>query len=112
MRIPLPASMDMMADALCMVVPASPDPLVRFVYNSSAVVSELQIFGVSPVSVQLAPGTAGGAWEGWQSLAGPAQRVVVSGAGGLMADFGVELPAWVELDSPDLTPADAARLAF
>ena len=93
-------------------VPASPDPLVRYVWGGSANVSALQIFNMSGVSAQLVPGSAGGAWAGWQSLASATPHVVVTGAGGVMVDFGVELPAWVELDSPDLQPADAALLTL
>lgn len=36
--------------------------------------------------------------------------MTVVGSGGIMVDFGVELPAWVELDSPDLAPGDLPLL--
>jgi alpha-L-rhamnosidase len=66
-----------------------------------------------PVAASLLPGTLGSAFANWTSLAqqtaGPC-AVTVSGSGGLMVDFGVELPAWVELDSPDLAPADLPLL--
>jgi alpha-L-rhamnosidase len=91
-------------------VPLSPDPLVRYVFNASTDVTSLYVFDVAPVAAWLYEGTPAASFDGWSSLASPAPRVVVSGAGTLAVDFGTELPAWIEFDSADLTPADAARL--
>ena len=92
--------------------PLSPDPLVRYVYGPAANVSQVQVFTVLPVAATLAPGTDAGAFLGWQTLSSPAPHVTASGAGSITLDFGVELPAWVELDSPDLLPGDLPRLVL
>ena len=86
--------------------PLSPDPLVRFVFPPSANLSSLYTFPTAPAATTLAPGTLAAAFAGWETLSSPAPRVTVSGAGGLVCDFGVELPAWLEFDSPDLLPRD------
>ena len=92
-------------------VPLSPDPLVRYVFNASTSVDSLYVFNVFPVSAFLLEGTPSASFNGWESLSSPAEtNVVVSGAGGVGVDFGTELPAWLEFDSPDLSDADAARL--
>lgn len=92
--------------------PLSPDPLVSYVYGGGANVSQLQIFALPPVTAVLAEGTLEAAFPGWQTLTSSAPSVLVRGAGGLVLDFGVELPAWVELDSPDLDAADLPLLTL
>jgi hypothetical protein len=64
-----------------------------------------QIFSVQAVTAALADGTVESSFPGWQTLASAAPLVLAKGPGSILLDFGVELPAWVELDSPDLTPA-------
>lgn len=91
--------------------PLSPDPLFRYVYGPDVNVSTLQIFTVTPQTVVRTPGTADSAFINWSSLSNPApSSVLVMGPGGLVVDFGTELPAWVELDSPDLLPEDLPLL--
>jgi hypothetical protein len=85
---------------------------VRYVYGASANLSALQVFTVLPTATVLAAGTLASSFAGWQSLASGAASVQVSGQGGLVCDFGVELPAWVELDSPDLAPEDLRLLTL
>ena len=89
--------------------PLSPDPLVKYVWPDIATVNDtaLQIFAVAPVSCGAAansdPHSFGNASECVGTLN---PYITVSGAGTLIVDFGVELPAWLEFDSPDL-PVDA-----
>ena len=90
-------------------VPASPDPQVRYVWGAGADLRNLQIAQMLPVAAELAPGSLG--WTGVESLTGGGPVLVsIAGAGGLMLDFGVELPAWLEVDSPDISSADLSNL--
>ena len=91
-------------------VPLSPDPLVRYVWDASADVTQLQVFNVTGIAAELLPPTPTASFEGWDSLASPAPHVRVSGPGAVAVDFGVELPGWLELDSPDLAAADLPLL--
>lgn len=92
--------------------PLSPDPLVRYVWPASAVLNgSLQTYDVLPAAAALLPGTAPGAVEGLESLMTAAPAVRVVGAGGFSVDFGVESPAWVEVDvAAPLAPGDASLL--
>ena len=69
-----------------------------------------QIFPVAPVSCGPAPGSDPASFIN-ATLRG-SSPVVVRGNGTLLIDFGVELPAWFEMDSPDLTDADLGSLEF
>ena len=93
-------------------VPLSPDPLVRYVWNANAPnASQLQLYDVLPVSAQLTAGTPPSSFAGLASLATASPSVAVSGAGGFVVDFGVEGPAWIEVDVQAATaplPADLA----
>ena len=91
--------------------PLSPDPLVRYVWPLAATNdSLLQTFLVPAAACGGAPAAHFvNASSAVGSLA-PAIRVV--GNGSLTIDFGVELAAWFEFDSPDLQPADAASLVL
>ena len=90
--------------------PLSPDPLVRYVWSGDTDVSQLMVFNMTPVSAQLMGATLASSFVGWETLATPTPSVRVSGAGSLRIDFGVELPAWIELDSPDLGLSDLPLL--
>lgn len=72
--------------------------------------SILQIYSLPAVAVGPSPGTPVGAFENVSSAVGSIDCAIsVVGAGSLIIDFGVELPAWFEFDSPDLS-AQAAKL--
>ena len=92
--------------------PPSPDPLVRYQWDASANTTELQLYDVLPVSAALLPGTPASAFAGLASLATASPRVTASGAGAFQVDFATESAAWVELDSPDISDADAALLVL
>ena len=93
-------------------VPLSPDPLVRYQWGAGANTTELQLYDVLPVSAALLPGTPAAAFAGLASLATASPRVTASGAGAFQVDFATESAAWVELDSPDISDADAALLVL
>ena len=95
--------------------PLSPDPLVRYVWPLPGTDdSLLQIFTVPAVACGPHGLTAPGAFAGTASCGGAtdAVNITVSGNGTMIVSFGVELAAWVEFDSPDLQPADAANLVL
>lgn len=87
--------------------PTSPDPLVRYVWPLPGVNdSVLQIYELPAVAVEGAPAAS---FSNTSSAVGSiACGIRVAGAGNLTIDFGVELPAWLEFDSPDLTAAAAS----
>lgn len=94
--------------------PLSPDPLVSYVWPAGAVNDTLlQIFTVAAVAVGPAPGTPPAAFGNASSAVGNTScAITVHGAGTLVLDFGVELPAWLEFDSADLSDADAAHVVL
>ena len=81
--------------------PASPDPLVRYTWNSSVDSSRLQQVAVSTaVTVHAEPASA---FEGLESLIGDCDvNVLVKGPGWIRLDYGLERPAWLEGISADL----------
>lgn len=94
-------------------VPSSPDPLVRYVWPAGVNTSELQIFAAAAVSVGPAVGTPLASFTNASSAVGSVScAIVVSGAGTLVVDFGVEMAAWLEFDSPDLAAADASSVVL
>ncbi len=98
--------------------PFSPDPLVRYVWplaGSPAPVDDslLQIFTVAAADCgPFGAATPPGSFVGAASCNGASDAVNISvrGNGTLIVSFAVELAAWVEFDSADLLPADAANL--
>jgi hypothetical protein len=96
-------------------VPSSPDPLVSYVWRDIPSINDtlLQIFPVAPVSCGALPGTPSSSFSNASACAGALfPRITVTGAGTLVVDFGVELPAWLEFDSADLLPGDASALVL
>jgi hypothetical protein len=94
-------------------VALSPDPLVAYRWNAGANTTELQLYDVLPVAAALTAGTPPSSFAGLASLATAAPAVTVSGAGGFVADFGVESAAWVEIDvlaASAPSPADLAKV--
>lgn len=79
-------------------VPASPDPLIRYRWDNPKASDNFQVFSMPPKSVVGAPASA---FSGLKSLTRPTTNVLVKGEGSIRIDFGVEVPAWIEFDSPD-----------
>jgi len=93
-------------------IPFHADPLARYVWAADVNASALQIFSLLPASVEVTAGSSDGAFSNASSLLAPFPLVTVAGAGGLQFDFGVEAAAWIEFESPDLSPADLAALTL
>jgi hypothetical protein len=94
-------------------VPSSPDPLVSYRWFPSANTTPLQCYDVLPVSAAPLPGTPPASFSGLSSLSSGAPHAVVSGAGSFWVDFGVESPAWLEVDTAaPLPPGDAALISL
>ena len=83
-------------------VPESPDPLVSYRWGRPQASDALQIFVLEPRSVSADPAAS---FDNLASLTGPMPGVVVRGTGSIRIDFGVELAAWIEFDSPDAAGA-------
>ena len=78
--------------------PLSPDPLVRYQFTEPALnLTALQIFTVRPVAVAVLSGSC----DSCASLATAQPRATIRGPVVLRLDFGVELPAWFEVDAAD-----------
>jgi alpha-L-rhamnosidase len=80
--------------------PLSPDPLVRYQFGPSVNRTALQLFTVRPTSVQVLRGGCVGCAT-LSSSAAPPHATITAPLTILRIDFGVELPAWLEIDSPD-----------
>ena len=92
--------------------PLSPDPLVRYVWPNIPAINDtlLQTFLVPPIACSSSPPAA---FSNATACAGTlAPTITVSGAGQLLIDFGVEMPAWLEFDSANLLPSDAAAIVL
>lgn len=79
----------------------SPDPMVSYVWDSPKASDPLQVYVVRPVSAEIVEGSSR-AFQGYASVGRETCSLRVRGQGILRIDFGVELPAWIEIDSPDL----------
>ncbi|MGA2363106.1 MAG: alpha-L-rhamnosidase C-terminal domain-containing protein [Candidatus Aminicenantales bacterium] len=79
-------------------VPESPDPLVAYRWPNPKASDGLEVFLLEPKAVSSDPA---GSFENLPSLTGPKPDVTVRGAGAIRLDFGLEMAAWVEFDSPD-----------
>jgi len=79
-------------------VPESPDPLVAYRWPDPKASDALEIFLLKPKAVSADPS---GSFENLPSMTGPDPDVTVKGVGSIRLDFGLELAAWVEFDSPD-----------
>jgi hypothetical protein len=79
-------------------VPESPDPLVGYRWPNPKATDALEIFLLKPKNVSAEPA---GSFENLSSLTGPHPDVTVKGTGAIRLDFGLEMAAWVEFDSPD-----------
>ena len=81
-------------------VDASPDPLVSYVWDQPKATDSLQVYVVHPVSAEAMSGA--GNFTGLSTVGAEQCAVKVKGTGVIRLDFGTELPAWIEVDSPDL----------
>ncbi len=79
----------------------SPDPMLAYIWDNPTCNDLLQAYVMLPVRVE--------AMSGQKNFSGLATgnreqcNIHIKGTGVLRLDFGVELPAWLEIDSPDLS---------
>lgn len=95
--------------------PSSPDPLVRYQWAPGALNgTNLQIFAVDAVAAGPTPDTPQGSFMNASSCVGGGAgcQLVVGGNGTLIVDFGLEMAAWFEFDSADLTDADVGAITL
>ena len=78
-------------------IPESPDPLVNYRWSNPTTADVLEVFLIKPTSVQAFPKSSFGNLE---SLKGT-PNTEIRDTGSIRIDFGVEMGAWVEFDSPD-----------
>ena len=81
-------------------VEASPDPLVGYVWDAPKATDHYQIFVVLPQMAEVMENI--GSFKGVESATQETCYIRVTGTGVIRLDFGTELPAWIEIDSPDL----------
>ena len=93
-------------------LPFTADPLSNYVWATDVNASQLQVVFVLPTSASLVTGTPVSSFVGYDSITLPGASVTVSGPGSLQLYFNVELAGWLEFDSPDLLPADAALITM
>ena len=79
-------------------VPESPDPLVTYRWPSPKAADALEICLLKPTAVAANPP---GSFANLATLTGPSPNVSVNGGGSIQLDFGREIAAWIEFDSPD-----------
>ncbi|MCR4920997.1 MAG: hypothetical protein K5945_04725 [Bacteroidaceae bacterium] len=81
-------------------VAASPDPLVAYEWHSPKATDRYQIFVALPREAEVMDHPE--SFRGVESATKERCRIRVTGPGAIRLDFGTELPAWIEIDSPDL----------
>eukprot|EP01121_Diplochlamys_sp_Union-15-3_P007992 TRINITY_DN2085_c0_g1_i1.p1 TRINITY_DN2085_c0_g1~~TRINITY_DN2085_c0_g1_i1.p1 ORF type:complete len:839 (-),score=151.85 TRINITY_DN2085_c0_g1_i1:54-2570(-) len=81
-------------------IPASPDPLVNYQWLPGANFTNLQLYTLLPVSVTATNQTS---FSNLNSLLTKTPNVEVHGQGSIMLEFAQENPAWIEIDSTDLS---------
>lgn len=79
----------------------SPDPLVNYVWYSPKASNPLQIFVVNPVFGESTSGSNN--VNGLATINNNNCDINITGNCVIRFDFGTELPAWIEIDSQDLT---------
>jgi hypothetical protein len=94
-------------------VTANPDPLRDYVWNLTAMPgpnTSLQLIEVRPTAAAAVPDAAfsGIGWLVGNASSADGVARALGGGGTLRVDFGVELAAWLELRSRDLSPAAVA----
>lgn len=96
---------------------ANPDPIANYSWNaetvqSSAASHTLQSFAVLPQEAQAVVGPPPDGLPTLLAGCSVPGNAVISGPGTVRFCFGVELAGWVELLSPDLTPAQAGAVTM
>ena len=81
-------------------VAESPDPLVAYRWDNPQSLDSLQVYVLKPIA-SFADTPA--SFRGAGISSGQQDSMVVEGVGSIRFDFGVESPAWLEFDSPDLS---------
>ena len=89
--------------------PLSPDPLATYQFSPSVNATALQIFTVRPVHVAILSGTG---CVGCESLATETPAATITGPVQLRFDFGVELPAWLEVDTVGYNKSSSAPITM
>ena len=86
--------------ALGTKVTVSPDPMIGYVWDSPSAYDPLQAYVMTPVEAFARKGE-----DNFENLSSVTSNcsIRVVGPGTIVLDFGVELPAWLEIDSPDLS---------
>ncbi len=79
-------------------IPESPDPLVAYMWPDPKATDGLEVFVLKPTKVDT---DSPDSFVNISSLTGEKPYVTVKGPGSIRIDFGVEMPAWIEFDSPD-----------
>ena len=79
----------------------SVDPLAAYVWDAPERNAKLQVYVSQPKSAEALVNS--GSFKGLETISTDKCNVHVTGPGMLRIDFGVELPAWLEIDSPDLS---------
>lgn len=86
--------------ALGSKVTVSPDPMIGYVWDAPSANDPLQVYVMTPVSAFARTGE--GNFENLETV-GQNCCIQVTGPGTIVLDFGVELPAWLEIDSPNMS---------
>ena len=96
--------------------PFSPDPLVQYQWPADGSINDedLQLFSVSPIDCGPHDDSSKNSFENVTSCDGSSTStaITVTGQGTLIIDFGVELPAFLEIDITNLQDADLNNLQF
>ena len=81
-------------------VPDSPDPLVNYVWDNPKADDPLQIFIVHPQNAVATSGSDN--VSGLETISRETCAIDVKGDCVIRFDMGAELPAWIEIDCPDM----------
>lgn len=79
-------------------IAGSPDPLVNYRWPDPKASDGLEIYLLRPKSVATDQAMS---FTDLQTLAGENPDILVKGTGSIRIDFGLEMGAWIEFDSPD-----------
>ena len=77
------------------------DPMAGYVWDSPKAADKLQVYVMTPAKAT--DKSNSGSFAGLDTASRERCDIRVNGTGTILVDFGVELPAWLEFDSPDLS---------
>ena len=80
---------------------AAVDPMAGYVWDSPKATDRLQVYVMTPAGAT--DKSNSGSFAGLDTASREKCDIRVNGPGTILVDFGVELPAWLEFDSPDLS---------